>query len=58
MVHTFCANREGCFSLPEVQAIISRYESFLGSQCQADFGQEETLLLSLKALGKSSFQSS
>ena len=51
LVHTFCTHRDDCSSLPEVQAITSKYESFLGTQCHADVGQEDTLILSLKALG-------
>lgn len=51
LVHTFCANKD-CSSIPEVQEIISKYEEFLGSGCQADYGEEETVVLSLKALGK------
>ena len=51
LVHTFCANRDHCSSIPEVQEILSKYEEFLGNQCQADYGQEEMVILSLKALG-------
>ena len=51
MVNTFCKSYNNCYDLPEVQEIISTYESFLGNQCIATGQDEEDhIILSLKAL--------
>ena len=52
MVSTFCSNHDHhCQDLPEVQDIVLRYESLLGSSCLATGQDEEDrMILSLKAL--------
>merc|ERR1711881_223071 len=51
MVSTFCSNHANCHDLPEVQDIVLRYESLLGSNCLATGQMEEDrVILTLKAL--------
>lgn len=51
LVSTFCSQHENCQQLPEVQAIVARYEELLGSNCSGiDRVEEDGLILALKGL--------
>ena len=51
MVNTFCASYNDCSDMPEVQALVLKFEQFLGENCAVlDSIDEDRIILALRGL--------